>query len=254
MQAKQIVRMASIIAKGGERGMLGLAGEWLNTVLNNLKLVYNLKSNRVTIPLTIPPGSSPGGGFGPFPVPGSYLRTYDLFYMMPSAGGLPPPTQPIFLNMVTMQQFDAEVKTQIANYPYEAATDLSTQAQVWSGGSVGLGTKTQAGNLYIYPASSGTLELTWRYMLDQPDIVSPENSTQQPWFAHDQYLIEATAAGMMGVTGDNRKAEYEQRSLDMLRPYLIQEGDEQRAVVSIQLDPRRFHYHQGLKPTKAFPF
>jgi hypothetical protein len=91
-------------------------------------------------------------------------------------------------------------------------------------------------------------------MLDQPDIVSPENSTQQPWFAHDQYLIEATAAGMMGVTGDNRKAEYEQRSLDMLRPYLIQEGDEQRAVVSIQLDPRRFHYHQGLKPTKAFPF
>jgi hypothetical protein len=36
----------------------------------------------------------------------------------------------------------------------------------------------------------------------------------------------------------------------MLRIHLIMEGDEQRVVQSVRLDPRRFHSNRSLKPTK----
>jgi len=249
MQAKAICLLASRIAKGGT-GMVSIAGQMLNLVLEDLKLQRDLKVNRVTQMLTVTIGT-----YGPFALEADYLRTYDLFYPIPPSGGGVSGGITQFLSPITMEQWDAEFKDPSdTSYPWEFATDLSTDAQVWSGGSPGVGTLTSAGQLFIYPQTSGAIVMTHRYMKNQPDIPAPETSTVTPWFAYTDYLIEATAARMMGVTGDDRTEQYRNRAMEMLRPYLIQEGDEQQAVHSIKLDPRHFHGPRGLRPTKSYPF
>ena len=77
-------------------------------------------------------------------------------------------------------------------------------------------------------------------MKRQPDMVSPETSAQEPWFPYADYLILAACSKMMRVTGDDRSLSYWQQAEGLLRPFLIQEGDEQPAVYSARLDPRRF--------------
>jgi hypothetical protein len=142
-----------------------------------------------------------------------------------------------------MEQYDMEFKDpSIANYPYEFATDLSVEAQTSSGG---------AGNLFIYPQSSGVISLTHRYMVMRPDIVTPETSTTIPWFTDQLYLIKRTAAWLMTLTDDSRASEFIQESDAMLRIHLVEEGDEQSVVKQIKLDPRRFHVERYLKPTKV---
>jgi hypothetical protein len=237
-------------AKGAVTGMVSIAGQYLNICLDELKNKYDLQINRVTQILTIPAAT-----YGPFALEPDFLRTYDLFYPMPASLGATTSGNIIFLTQITMEQFDAEFKSpSIANYPYEYASDLSTQAQVWSGGTQGSGTLVSAGGLYIYPQTSGNLQITHRYMKNQPDLVTPESSNQTPWFPYDDYLIKQTAARMMGVTGDDRQKEYLADCKDMLKPYLCQQGDEQKAVHKIKLDPRHFQSARGLKPVKAYPF
>jgi hypothetical protein len=229
--------------------MVALAGQMLNLVLQDLVLNKNLKVNRVTQLVTIGPAS-----YGPYTLEPDYLRTYDMFYPLPTSGVTQPQANgiPQFLRPVTMEQLDEEFKDpSTANYPYEFATDLSTQAQVWSGGTPGNGTLVSAGNLFIYPQSSGNIILTHRYMVNQPDMVAPESSGLSPWFAYDDYLVRMTASRLMGITGDDREKEYRESSLEMLRPHLIMEGDEQATVQRVKLDPRHFHSTRGLKPTKA---
>jgi hypothetical protein len=232
--------------------MVAIAGDFLNNILEDLKFNRNLKMNRVTQPLTITATT----GYGPYALEPDYLRTYDLFYAIAATGGgQNAQGEIILLNHITTEQMDAEIKNpQISNYPYEYSTDTSTQAQVWSGGTQGNGTLTSAGQLFTYPATNGTVILTHRYMVNQPDIANPSTSTQIPWFPFTKYLIEQLASDMMGVTGDDRKAEFAASAENLLKPYLIQEGDEQNSVYSVRLDPRHFRGARALKSTKSMPF
>lgn len=249
LSSSAICLLASRIAKGGT-GMVSIAGQFLNIVLEDLKFNRNLKINRVTQMITVSVGT-----YGPFALEPDYLRTYDLFFPLPTSGGATSGGLTEFLYPVTMEQFDAEFKDpSMSNYPYEYATDLSTDAQVWSGGSQGNGTLTSAGQLFIYPQSSGQIVLTHRYMVNQPDIVGPETSAITPWFPFTQYLVNQTAALMMGVTGDDRQARMLEENEKMLRPFLIMEGDEQQTTHKIRLDPLSFRGPRGLKNTKASPF
>jgi hypothetical protein len=225
LTASQIVSQALQIAKCP--GFTSQGGQSLNLVLQDLWLVRDLKINRVTAPLTVQANSN-----GPFNLEANYARTYDLFYTL---NGLP-----YFLRQAGLDEYDAEFKDpSIANYPYEFATDLSPVAS----GGVGL--------LYIYPQSSGQLTLTHRYMVRQPDIATPETSSVIPWFDYTDYLIEGTAARMMRITDDDRLEKFELRCERMLEPYLINaDGDEQKVVKPVQLDPRRFKTNRALRPTK----
>ena len=244
MQSQAICLLASREAKGGT-GMVALAGQYLNLVLEDLKLKRDLKINRVTQSLTVSTGT-----YGPFALEADYLRTYDLWYPLQTPNGTT-----MFLDPITMEQWDEEFKsTPTSNYPYEFATDLSTRAQVWSGGAPGNGTLTSAGQLFIYPQTTGTIVLTHRYMKNQPDLLAPESSTLTPWFDYSMYLITETAGRLMGVTGDERQQQYLERAEKMLRPYLIMEGDEQKAVHEVKLDPRHFRSKRGVRPTKVNPY
>jgi hypothetical protein len=254
LSLQQICLYASQKAKGGGvafgSGMTPTAGALLSSVLTDLKLVRNLKMNRVQTTLTVSAGTN-----GPFALPGDYLRMYDLFYPLPVSGGGTSQGMPQFLKPLSMEQYDAEFKDpSMSNYPYFWASDLSTLVQVWNPGPVGVGVQTSAGQIFIFPQSSGQLVLTMRYMKNQPDYVTPELSANFPWFPHDMYLITRTAAEMADITGDDRKAEWLAEAEKFLHPFLIMEGDEQSVVHQIKLDPRAFHFIGGVKPTKSYPF
>ena len=228
LSAQTICSLARAAAKCP--GFTVQSGQFLNQVLEELCLLRDLKVNRKTATLTAFANNN-----GPYPLETDYLRTYDLFY---SQNNLP-----YFLNPVSMEEYDAEFKDpSIANYPYEYATDLSVEAQTDSGG---------AGQIYIYPQSSGAISLTHRYMVFRPDIPTPESSATVPWFADQLYLVKRTAMWLMTLSDDTRQPEFLKETDEMLRPYLIMEGDEQQVVHAIKLDPRRFHTERWLKPTKV---
>ena len=228
LQAQQIVQRACAIAKCP--GWLSQGGIYLNMVLEDLWLHRDLKINRVTEPLVVA-----ANNYGPFTLPLNYLRTYDLFFLQNNL--------PYFLHPISTEEWDQEFKDpSIANYPYEFMTLLYDETTAQANNS--------AGQIFIYPQSSGQITLTHRYMVKQPDISTPESSTVIPWFPDQNYLIKATAVELMGETDDTRQESFRAQCEAMLRTHLIMEGDEQAVVKSIRLDPRRFHTNRTLKPTK----
>jgi hypothetical protein len=228
LQSQQIVSLACQICKCP--GFSQLGGTFLNMTLEDLWLHRDLKMNRVTefIPVQ-------ANNFGPFTLPLNYLRTYDLFFEQNNL--------PYFLNPISTEEYDQEFKDpSIANYPYEFMTILVDETTAIA--------QNSAGQLFIYPQSSGAITLTHRYMVKQPDIASPETSAVIPWFPDQDYLIHATATRLMKITDDTRYERFIAEGEKMLRIHLIMEGDEQQVVKSVRLDPRRFHSNRTLKPTK----
>jgi len=230
LTSQQIVSLACSIAKCP--GFLAQGGQFLNMTLEDLWLHRDLKINRVTEFITVQ-----ANNYGPFTLPQNYQRTYDLFFQQNNL--------PYFLNPISTEEYDQEFKDpSIANYPYEFMTTLFDETTALQQ------VPPSAGNLYIYPQSSGAITLTHRYMVKQPDISAPESSQIIPWFPDQDYLITATAARLMQITDDSRRDKFLADMDKMLRIQLIMQGDEQKVVNSVRLDPRRFHSNRSLKPTK----
>jgi len=232
LTAQQLCVLGSRIGKGP--GFLSQAGQFLQTILNELVQHRDLKVNRVTTTITVQANSN-----GPFNLALDYLRTYDLFFQQNNL--------PYFLHPIGMYDYDAEFKDpSIANYPYEYATDLSMQifpAQSSPGTS---------GQLFIYPQSSGIIVLTHRYMQWRAELASPlEQNTNVPWFIDQDYLIHSIARDVMALSGDERHKEFMELCENKLRKHLIMEGDEQPVVKQVRLDPRRFRTNRYLRPTKV---
>ena len=230
LTSQQIVALACSIAKCP--GFVTQGGQFLNMTLEDLWLHRDLKVNRVTEFITVQANT-----YGPFVLPANYLRTYDLFFQQNNL--------PYFLNPISTEEYDQEFKDpSIANYPYEFMTLLFDETTALQQ------VPPSAGQLFIYPQSSGAITLTHRYMVRQPDIITPETSSTIPWFGDQDYLITATAARLMQITDDARRDKFLADMDKMLRIHLIMEGDEQQVVKSVRLDPRRFHSNRTLKPTK----
>jgi len=228
LTATQITTKARAIAKCP--GFLSQSGEYLNLTLKDLVLHRELKMLRKQGSISVTVGSN-----GPFALPTDYLRTYDLFYTVNNF--------PYFLFPLSQEQYDQLFKDpSIANYPYSYTTDLTAQ-------------QTQsAGSLFIYPQSTTALTLTHRYMVNMADISTPESSSTVPWFPDQDYLVHATATRLMQDTDDQRYESYKVMGENMLRTHLIMEGDEQKVVKEIRLDPQRFHLNRNLRPTKISPY
>ena len=229
LTATQIVTRACEIAKCP--GYIVQGGQYLNLVLKDLWLHRDLKVNRKTQSLVITAGTT-----GPFSLETDYQRTYDLFYLQ---NGLP-----YFLNQAGNLLYDRQFKSSsISNYPYLYTTDVSVAAQAAS---------SAAGQIYIYPPSSGGITLTHRYMQQQADIVTPETSSVVPWFIDQDWLIMATAARLMKVTDDDRLPQFNTDLETMLRTHLIMVGDdEQQTVRQVTLDPWAFRGSRSSRSTKV---
>lgn len=229
LSAQDICTRARAIAKCP--GFTSQSGIALNLVLQDLCLHRDLKMLRKSETIAIQIGIN-----GPFNLPTDYLRTYDLFYTVNNF--------PYFLYQLSQEQYDQLFKDpSIANYPYSYATDLTNQ-------------QTQGhGQLYIFPQSTTALSMTHRYMVEMPDITTPETSATVPWFQDTDYMIHATAMRLMKETDDARYEQFRKDGEDMLRTHLIiGEGDEQKVVKEIRLDPNRFHMNRTLRPTKLNPY
>lgn len=156
----------------------------------------------------------------------------------------------------------AVISSVVVTTPGSGYTSAPTVSFTGGGGvgaaataSLSVGTVTPGkGQLYIYPQSNGVINATFRYFRDQPEIVTPETDTNTPWFPYHNFLVKATAELCMGISGDDRLPQYAAQTMEMLRPYLIMEGDEQQTVREIKLDPRRFQTNRGLRPTKVNPY
>jgi hypothetical protein len=229
LTSAQIVTAACEIAKAP--GFTQRGGQYLNLTLQDLVLHRDLKMLRKqnSIPLSV-------GSNGPFTLETDYLRTYDLFYTVNNF--------PYFLYALSQEEYDQLFKDpSIANYPYAYTTDL-TATQI----------PGTAGQLFIFPQSNTPLTLTHRYMVQMPDIVTPESSSSTPWFPDQNYLISATAMRLMQSTDDQRYETFKKDCEDMLRTHIIMDGDEQKVVKEIRLDPQRFHMNRTLRPTKLNPY
>lgn len=227
--SSQICDQARQIAKCP--GFTSQSGVCLNLVLNDLVLHRNLKMLRQQESITIQIGSN-----GPFLLAADYLRTYDLFYTVNNF--------PYFLFPMSQEEFDQLFKDpSIANYPYAWTSDLTATQ-----------TPGAQGSLYIYPQSNTALTLTHRYMVNMPDIATPESSGSKPWFPDQDYLIHATATRLMKITDDSRYKEFVAGGDEMLKIHIIMEGDEQQVVKEVRLDPQRFHMNRTLRPTKLNPY
>ena len=231
MTASQLCNLVCQICKAP--GFTTQCGQFFNQTLEDLVLHRDLKVNRKTSTLIVPANST-----GPFALEADYLRTYDMFYLVNG--------DPYLLDPCSPKEFDQESQQAgISSYPYEYATDLSVEAQAAS---------ASAGQLNIYPPSNGQISITHRYMVNRPDIVSPESSISVPWFADQDYLIAATAWRLMQITDDVRMEQFKADATNQLRLHLIMEGDEQQVVKHVELDPRQFRSGNWLRPTKTDPW
>lgn len=228
LTAAQICTKAAQLAKAP--GFTSQAGQDLNLTLTDLVLHRNLKMLRKQGTISVTAASN-----GPFALPSDYLRTYDMFYTVNN--------WPYFLNPMSQEQFDQLFKDpSVANYPLWYATDLTNQ-------------QTQAAcSVRIWPQSTTALSLTHRYMVNMPEITTPETSTTVPWFPDQDYLVHATATRLMKVTDDGRYDKFVADGEALLLKHLLMEGDEQAVVKEVRLDPQRFHSSRALRPTKIQPF
>ena len=231
--AQQIVARAVSIAKV-TTGMAPIAGQYLNTVLEELCMTYDLSINVTTTTIVISGGGA-NNGIGPYNLPANYLRacSRDLTYYV---SGIP-----YKLIQITLAELDALMNTSgIAQYPCNYATDVSPTTS----GGVPL--------LYIYPPPVSSINLQVRYYLLQTDITTPESSATIPWFPYQQYLIKRTAGELMADAGDPRAEQYlgdgPAGCVGMLRRYLNLQGDTEDTIKQIQLDPRVFGMGGGSFP------
>jgi hypothetical protein len=227
LTAAQIVTLACQEAKCP--GFTSQAGQLLNATLQDLCQNYDLDACLGSNSFTF--NSSTGTGSGPYTLPDDYLRTQvkdgkdEIFYTIQ---GVPYP-----LIQVTKAEYDWMVQTPgFQSYPYNYATDLSQSPA----------------ELFVWPPASGSYPVTHRYYKLMPDITTPESSSAVPWFHNTQILIRSLAGRLMGITGDNRQAEYlgddAQRyplgAGTLLSAYLKNVEDREGAVHTVGRDRRRW--------------
>ena len=233
LTSQQIVQRACSIARV-TTAMAPIAGQYLNAVLEELCMTYDLSINVTTTTVSLT-GAATNNGIGPYNLPSNYLRacSRDLIYYIDGI--------PYTLIQITLPQIDALINTTgIANYPNVYATDVSPTTS----GGVPL--------LYVYPPPVLVIPLQVRYYLQQTDIATPETSSAIPWFPYQQYLIKRVAGELFMDAGDPRAEQYlgdgPAGCVGMLRRYLNLQGDTEDTIKQVQLDARYFGSGGGCFP------
>ena len=108
---------------------------------------------------------------------------------------------------------------------------------------------------YAWPPVSGAYPAMVRYYSQMPDIVTPETSTTIPWFPNQEYLRKRIAAGVMEITGDDRRAAFLTDAENELRGYLQMKDDHGNRSSRVTMDRRRFGTQWSTLPkSKTFGY
>jgi hypothetical protein len=225
LQAQQIVSLACQIAKCP--GYTSQAGQFLNNVLQSLAQNYDFDVIRKSYTFNFNTSATGNGyvaGCGPNLMPTDFLRAHKkgAFYFI---SGVP-------YTMIGYEQDEFDQFVQQAGnaaYPYAFYIDVSKSPM----------------ELYVWVPAAGAYAATVRYNPQMADIVTPESSTTIPWFPNTDYLINATASSLMGITNDQRRApgaEFSEAAItEQLDKYLKMKDDPETAGTKrVTLDRRYF--------------
>jgi len=232
LTAAQICTLAAQIAKCP--GFTSQAGQFLNTVLQELAQDYDFLVIRKSFYFTFNTGASGNGyaaGSGPNAIPADFLRLHrnGSFYLINQV--------PYKLIGVSQEEFDAFVQQPGLNaYPYLGYVDVTKVAG-------------QQPGLYVWPPASGAYPATLRYNPQMPDITNPQSSSTVPWFPNTNYLITRLAGELMRIAGDDRYQSFlsdqpgSGGAAELLRKYMTMKDDPETAQKYVELDRRHFRYN-----------
>jgi hypothetical protein len=169
-------------------------------------------------------------------LPEDYLRSInkETFYTI---SGVPYP-------MIQLDQAEGDnlvAQAGLANFPVFYWTDMSLTGDT-NGGTTGV----PVALFWMIP--SGGYPVTLRYQRMMPEITAPETSTTVPWFPNQTYLRRRLAGELMGLSDDERMADWLSDDEDrhpngagvMLRKYLQLQGDKSTRTNQVKLDRRAF--------------
>lgn len=220
-------------------GMTLQAGDFLNEILSTMAQDYDFPEAEQLAQFPIGPllgtGTSPAQPFQFYPLVlpdgAVYLRTKEAFYNQ--SGVI------FFLNQLRQDQYDQLFQGQgISNYPYWYVVDTSTPVP-------------QVG---FYPPPNISLTMFVRAQFQPADIVDPVSTPTVPWLRNRRFLVTRLAADLMQLTGDSRRAEFDESATVQLDKYLKMIGDRENVATTVKLDPLRFRNPMGLAPTKQTGF
>lgn len=215
----QLIAQACQIAKAP--GYTAQAGMYLNMVLSTLCKVqdFDYIKKKQTIDATT--GIS-------FPLAADHLRTKEVLY---SDNG-----NPVVMYQLPIATYRARfTDAQASSGSAEFAVDVSTTPNT----------------LYLVRGIGGPLDV-WYYPL-MPDIVSPETSTEVPWFEDQEYLLVRTASMLMRITDDERQPLFDVQAEKMLGKYLPMKDDKTGFSDTIKLSRERFRSGGGAGASKSNP-
>lgn len=232
LQAQQIVNLACQIAKCPSYTSQG--GQFLNNVLQSLAQDHDFDVIRKTANFNFDTSSTGNGyavGSGPnlMPVDCTRVHRNGAFYMISQV--------PYTMIGATQEEFDTFVQQAgNASYPSRFYVDVSKSPM----------------ELYVWQPASGAFPATVRYQPTPVDIVTPQTSTDVPWFPNTQYLIDKTAECLMKITNDDRLQTFIQMNDMNLNAYLKMKDDPETGVKVVTLDRSRFGNTQwsNLRNTK----
>lgn len=230
LQAQQIVALACAIAK--TPGMLSIAGQMLNSILEELAETYDFDIQKKTFNFTF--NSASGTGSGPYTLPADYLRAAvdECIYTIQGV--------PYNLVPVDISEYENFIQQAgLAGMPSRFATDMSTTP----------------GKAFFWPPPSGAFPVMLRYYATSGDIPTPESSAVVPWFPNRTYLFTRLAGELMKVSDDSRASGFLGEGPDgaqgILNRYLKLKDDKSNRSETVKLDRRRFGSSDRLKNTKT---
>lgn len=244
LTAAQLISLACQDAKGP--GFTSQAGQFLNMILGDLCQQFDFEVARKTYEFTLTAGTTitlSNGVLvygGPYPLPSDFLRVAGANALIWFNQGVPYSMIPL-----DMDEFDRTVQQAgMQSYPYWYAIDLSLGDETADGDSVP--------NLFVYPPPSGAYPAQLRYFAQMPDIATPETSSTVPWFPNQAYLRKRIAAELMGITDDERQAQWLGQADALLQGYLKLKDNQSSRAQTVSLDRRRFtRPFSALKNTKT---
>lgn len=218
LTAQQIISLATQKAK--VPGMAIQAGQILNTILLEMAQTYDFGVALVTTTINL----TAGIGTGPYPLPALYQRmSSDLLFI--ASGGVANR-----VTKITLQQLDNLVAVgAAAAIPSNFTTDISLSPP----------------NLYVWPPANANLTLPIRYYSAFADIVTPETSSQIPWFPCQAYLNTRLLGELYALNSKQELAalylgDSSVGAAGILRRYLYIQGDRGSDSQQILSDRRMF--------------
>lgn len=221
LTAAQIITRACTIAK--VPGYTVQAGIYLNMLLDTLCQTYNFDYIVETQTINF------DGNTG-YALEDDHLRTREAYYSVNGAI--------ISMFQVSIEDYHKLFQGPgVDNYPTSFAVDVSTDP-----------------NTFLpYPPPSISQSVTIKYYPRRADIVSPETSSEVPWFINQEYLIIKVAADLMLESDDDRAPLFAVQAEKLLRNILTMTDDKGGFAQTMKMDRTKFRTGNNSSGSKAFP-